>query len=158
MIESADLARIYGTDDGRVKKSMLENVESAEIIKTGDEYQLTLGFTGYLEAYASLDQVPENLYKTIVLTEPVEQFCDHFDGFVNLVAFISDGVSYNDFEFLNKTKLTLSIFEVVGNKTDADYSKLSEMKKLIFVSVKDSVISDKDFFYSLESVDQLIID
>ena len=71
---------------------------------------------------------------------------------------MSRDVDYENFDFLHKTKLALQIFEVVGNSIDADYSKLSEMRKLKFVSVTDSKVSDKSVFYSLENLDQLVLD
>ncbi|MBE6623569.1 MAG: leucine-rich repeat domain-containing protein [Ruminococcaceae bacterium] len=157
-IKSYDLSKVYGTADGMVKKQLLEDVESVEFEKIEDKIHLTIGFSGYLEAYATQPAVPENLYKKIVLTEPIEEFCTHFDAFINLKSFISHGVDYKDFEFLHKTKLSLHIFEVVGNSIDADYSKLSELKNLVFVSVRESNLSNKDFFYTLEGLDQLILD
>lgn len=158
MIKSDDLSRVYGTDDGMVKKQLLENIESVELEKVDDEIYLTIGFTGYLEAYATQANMPDNLYKRIVLTESIEEFCTHFDAFINLKSFISNGIDYSDFEFLHKTKLSLLIFEVVGNGIDADYSKLSEMRNLVFVSVRNSVLSDKEFFYTLEGLDRLVLD
>ncbi len=158
MIKSYDLSKVYGTADGMVKKQLLENVESVELEKIEDKIHLTIGFSGYLEAYATQATVPENLYKKIVLTESIEEFCTHFDAFINLKSFISYGIDYSDFEFLHKTKLSLLIFEVVGNSIDADYSKLSELKNLVFVSVRESTLSNKDFFYTLEGLDKLILD
>lgn len=158
MVESRDLATVYGIDGGMVKKESLENIESFEITKNGDEYAVTLGFTGYLEAFATMDEIPEKYYAEFVLTESVEEFCKHFDAFLNLRAFMSHGVDYENFEFLHKTKLALQIFEVTGNSIDADYSKLSEMRKLTFVSVTDSNVSDDSFFYTLENLDHLVLD
>lgn len=158
MVESRDLSTIYGTTNGMVKKEDLENVESIELSRVDDEYHLTLGFNGYLEAFATQEVIPEKYYSKIVLTESVEEFCEHFDAFINLRAFMSHGVDYENFDFLHKTKLALQIFEVVGNSIDADYSKLSEMRKLKFVSVTDSKVSDKSVFYSLENLDQLVLD
>ena len=150
-VESQTLAALLGTDNGKVLKDDLADIESVSVAFNGDgSYLVSFGYEGYVDALQT-NKDTANIYKTVDLYETPEEFFELMKNFPGLLLFSTSYVDIDNFDFLYKCR-SLEQFEVLGNKINADYSILEDLSSLKRIAITGSSLDD-DTISFLEGLD-----
>lgn len=156
--KSETLAEIYGTSNGRVFRDKLSDAESLAIEKNGDEYIVTVGFKGYLDAAAANSPEASDLRKAAVLRETPEEFYEEIRSFTGIREFIMHNVDCADYSFLYRCD-NLESIEISGNGEKADLSVIEGLEFLssLIVTESEPPAQNSDFFEKFNNITNLKI-